>query len=610
MNTAEWPEDKMMRSVQATTRANGKIANRQFGRHKFSSILLKNILLISGVVLLPVLVTVLIAVMSFNAFTEKEIEVYGSKSLAMINNMTNTVITDCLSQMNYLAADINTNVFLINEPDKNVFYDQNFLFKQIEVQMRTKDYLSSICIFSEKNRYILSDYGLTTFNHYFDTGWFQEYESNKQPGRFWCALRTAPNAFQKNIKMLSLYKVFGIPDEQSGVMIFNINFDSFVKQLSSMRNSYDVRLAIVDHDLMPLSDVWGHKEDLDIEAYLPAFGTSSEVQGTEYRQYHQYTVYKSPIQYTDWSYIYAVSNEMYQPKVMALLQDMFWIIFIGFILALVIAVLTSIKIYQPYKRILNTLQQPVSIVNDERKINTAEENYIISTIRRTIKENAEISQELNQRIVLLKKAQSIALQSQINPHFLYNTLDTINWSAMRLTGSKNETSVMISHLANMIRYSLDSADNLVPLEMEIDNIEQYLQFQKLRYKNAFSVIWDTESSVMNCKVLKIMLQPIVENAINHGIKRLDKKGTIWISARENEENLQIVVKDNGIGISDSQVRQINDLMQHMNIHESDHIGLLNVNLRIKLFFGNQYGLLLKSAEGLGTSVVFTLPYEL
>ena len=109
--------------------------------------------------------------------------------------------------------------------------------------------------------------------------------------------------------------------------------------------------------------------------------------------------------------------------------------------------------------------------------------------------NEQITEELSQRVALLKQAQAVALQSQINPHFLHNTLDSISWTAIRLTGGKNKASVMLTKLAQILRYSLDDVDTLVPLRKELENTRIYLELQELRYNNCFCVEWDIEETI-------------------------------------------------------------------------------------------------------------------
>lgn len=234
-----------------------------------------------------------------------------------------------------------------------------------------------------------------------------------------------------------------------------------------------------------------------------------------------------------------------------------------------------------------------------------EEAFVLDSIRGMSLKNEQITEELSHRVALLKQAQSVALQSQINPHFLHNTLDSISWATMRLTGGKNEASVMLSKLAQILRYSLDDADTLVPLRKELDNTRIYLELQELRYKNCFSVEWDIQETVLDSQVIKIMLQPIVENAIQHGLKQFGKDGVIRISAREQNGLLQVTIWNNGVSIQPDRLATIQAALHSDMIKQRENIGIVNVHQRIRLFYGDEYGLEISSGEG--TWVTLNLP---
>ena len=217
--------------------------------------------------------------------------------------------------------------------------------------------------------------------------------------------------------------------------------------------------------------------------------------------------------------------------------------------------------------------------------------------------------QLEERIKLLKKAQSIALQSQINPHFFNNTLQTINWKAISLLGRDNDISIMSEALSSMLRLALENTDIIVPFSQEVEHANMYLKIQEKRYGDKFQVQWDIPEDVLNCKTIRILLQPIIENSIYHGIKMLSGQGIIKVSARVCDQIVELMVHDNGTGMSPSQVESINEQMQKDMITESRHIGLSNVNQRIKLSFGEEYGVNIQSDMS-GTTVTVIFPYIL
>lgn len=196
-----------------------------------------------------------------------------------------------------------------------------------------------------------------------------------------------------------------------------------------------------------------------------------------------------------------------------------------------------------------------------------------------------------------------ALQQQINPHFLHNTLNTIYWEAIRLTGSENQCTHMITDLSSMMRYALGNPEQTVTLTDELEYLKEFLRIQSIRFQNKFSVIFDIDESVLKFQIRKILLQPIVENAIHHGIKPKDGHGTITISIQNGPDLLYFSVTDDGIGIPQDKL----ELMRNRLASEDDytqHIGLMNVNRRLILSYGQDSALFVSSAIGEGTSVRF------
>ncbi len=144
----------------------------------------------------------------------------------------------------------------------------------------------------------------------------------------------------------------------------------------------------------------------------------------------------------------------------------------------------------------------------------------------------------------------------MNPHFLYNTLEAINWTTIDLTNGQNDASDMITQLSNMLRYSLDG-EQFASLEDEVECCKTYIEIMKTRYKDKIEAEWLIQEDIKACKIMKLTLQPIIENAIYHGIKPKRMKGVIHISCQLHSETLMIIVTDNGVGMSQDDVTKIN-----------------------------------------------------
>ena len=208
---------------------------------------------------------------------------------------------------------------------------------------------------------------------------------------------------------------------------------------------------------------------------------------------------------------------------------------------------------------------------------------------------------VRQEEINLRKTELKALQAQINPHFLYNTLDSIAWMCEQ--GQNADAVQMVHALARLFRISISKGHELIPIAKEIEHAESYLQIQKYRYKNRFSYDFQVDPSCLDYLCNKITLQPIIENAINHGLDLLVEEGHIQVEVKPDGDDILFRVIDDGVGMSPEQVEAI------MNQKPKDHtgIGIRNVNDRLKIYFGKQYGLRIESVPDEGTCVEIRMP---
>ena len=203
--------------------------------------------------------------------------------------------------------------------------------------------------------------------------------------------------------------------------------------------------------------------------------------------------------------------------------------------------------------------------------------------------------------VNLRKTELKALQAQINPHFLYNTLDSIAWMCEQ--GRNADAVKMVHALARLFRISISKGHELIPISKEIEHAESYLQIQKYRYKNQFTYQFDVDPDCLDYYCNKITLQPIIENAINHGLDLLVDEGVILVQVRQDGEDIVFSVQDNGVGMSSEQIHSI---LRH-GPKDRTGIGIKNVNDRLKIYFGKQYGLHITSELDVGTCVEIRMP---
>lgn len=222
-----------------------------------------------------------------------------------------------------------------------------------------------------------------------------------------------------------------------------------------------------------------------------------------------------------------------------------------------------------------------------------------------IHEKAQLEHELQQNKLLLRESQLKSLQSQINPHFLYNTLNTLSKKAY-LEGSE-ETSELLVSVAGLLRYNLKRLDKPVTLAEEVKVLQQYLEIQKARFTDRLHINMKIDESCIDVMLPGLTLQPIVENAVIHAIEPFEEGGTIWFRIFDGEEHVTIEIVDEGPGITEEMIKRILDEKQVLVAEQSTGIGFSNVVKRLRLFYGVEDLIDIESRIGCGTKVVLKIP---
>lgn len=212
-----------------------------------------------------------------------------------------------------------------------------------------------------------------------------------------------------------------------------------------------------------------------------------------------------------------------------------------------------------------------------------------------------LMEQVRNEEITLRKTELKALQAQINPHFLYNTLDAIGW--MCEEERSKEAVQMVNALAKLFRISISKGHELIPIAKEVEHAKSYLMIQNFRYKNQFTYSFEIEEACLSYLCNKITLQPIIENAIYHGIDRMVDEGRIVIRIEQQGEDILFSVSDNGVGMSKEQCRNI----LKSEPGDKNGIGIKNVNDRVKIYFGEQYGITIESELDEGTCVSIRMP---
>ena len=282
-------------------------------------------------------------------------------------------------------------------------------------------------------------------------------------------------------------------------------------------------------------------------------------------------------------------------------------------LGLLLCGIVTMKVSKPYRVIEQLLNQPVqeAISRYPTEYALMDDLGIIKDLIYQSKYQLYAAQnELESRGHLLNNARIVALQAQINPHFLYNTLESIKWKVLRQFGGRdNEISEMICDLSTLMRLSLDNNRSLIPLREEVEHARLYIKLQMRRFPNRFDVEWVIPDELLATNVIPLTLHPLLENAISHGVKKMNKPGLIRVVCRAEDENVFICVCDNGPGFSDDALRHMREILAQSVLHTSDHVGLFNVHQRLKLTFTGNCGVLIDSKPYVETRITMCFPRD-
>ncbi|NRF93789.1 sensor histidine kinase [Paenibacillus frigoriresistens] len=277
------------------------------------------------------------------------------------------------------------------------------------------------------------------------------------------------------------------------------------------------------------------------------------------------------------------------------------------IIAVILSFILSLRISRPIKHLERSMKE-VEKGNFNIRVDIQSSNEIGHLSARFNRMTIEIKELMVQNMMeqeLKRKSELQALQAQINPHFLYNTLDSIIWMAE--SGKPKEVILMTASLAKLFRLSISKGQEFITIANEIEHIKNYLTIQKMRYKSKMDYEINVDNLILHYKLPKIILQPLVENAIYHGIRNKEGIGSIQITGIRKEKGILLQVIDNGLGMSKEEIQNIYQKDRSSEQGSGSGIGVQNVDLRIKLHYGERYGLHFESEIGVGTTVSVWLP---
>lgn len=580
----------------------------------FKSIRMNMIFLFSALILCAVFLFFSISIQITRKAVIQNSTDYTKQLIGQVNSDIDAYITYMENISTMVVTNMDVREYLSSrdmDADREKILN-NRMLSQFETILNMRDDIYNIAIYGENGKYVLNR-GDQILNPYVDVKSMEWYKKAvAADGRRVISSSHVQNVVYDDYQwVVTLSKAIRTKDtgEILGALLVDLNYSSITSLCENInlgKKGYvfliDENGEIIYHPKQQLIYTGLRTEKISEILTCKSDSFITKVDGVE----KLYTM--STSEKTGWTVVGVANiNELFPAKDATQRIYLTRAIFL-FLGALIIAVLFADKLAQPIKKLMLSMKnvekgnfEAIEIVdNKESEIGMLYHsfNVMIDEIQNLMEDKSR-SQKEKYRLELR------ALQSQINPHFLYNTLDSIVWMAEG--GNNREVVIMTSSLAKLLRQSISNEEEMVTIEKEVDYVKSYLTIQKMRYRDQLNFEVDVDPGINHYQIVKLTLQPLVENAIYHGIKYLDTKGTVMIRGREREDSILLEVIDNGIGMDENTLLHILDKKERDG--KRNGIALENVNRRLKLFYGDECSLIFESKVNEGTKVSVILPKE-
>lgn len=313
------------------------------------------------------------------------------------------------------------------------------------------------------------------------------------------------------------------------------------------------------------------------------------------------------ISYTGWKLISVVPMKSFSMGMTGMRNLVVLLVALTVLAVVILNQMVSARISKPLRRLNDSVKEwEAGNMNPDIYIGgSMEVEHLGKTLRSTVAQIRQLMDDIVVEQEEKRKSELDALQSQINPHFLYNTLDSIVWM---ITGERYDDAVfMITQLASLFRISLSKGKTVIKIEDEVKYARNYMNIQKIRYKNSFEVDFQIEEDILDGCIVKLVLQPLLENAIYYGMEFMDGEGEIHVRGYRKDKDVYLEVEDNGLGMPEEEAAELLNGKERPHKHGSG-VGLVNVHSRLKLRFGEAYGLVIHSCPDEGMMVQIHIPY--
>lgn len=474
-----------------------------------------------------------------------------------------------------------------------------------------KPYVSNVYLYLEQYPdFVFTDENIRLLEHMSDTRWLDAYRAQDPGVSLWTQSLDAASFFSK-APAESIYISRRLPylhwdDELRGVITVRLEDSYFHALFDDLPQNTSRNIFILDDKFTQLFSLHTgtYTQYLQDEDIL--FGEC--VNFTRRTQQGDILVSVVNSSAFNWSYISVLPLSDISNRFLNLRRLAYLFIAIALLVSLCLASFITHRNYKPIRfmvQIIDNYRQNGTLTEDDHYSGN-EYGYVIHTLIRTLTARQEAEKNLAIEKMLQEEASLLALQAQINPHFLYNTLEIINWEAIDLLGTDNNISRMLLCLSSNLRYATHKSGRFVTLREDLENLSQYITIQKLFTEDRISFSYRIDEALLDRRIPKLLLQPLVENALIHGLSKA-ADGSVRIRIQDCGNGIKLRVLDNGAGFSPEALSEVRANLEHGEASSGTCLGLKNIDSRLKLLYGKEFGLKIFSIQNRGTCIQAYLP---
>jgi len=564
--------------------------------------------------IIPTILGFLVSCLVLNSQMNRELDARAENTLQNVNVNLDFVISGVMFQNDQLT----NNSYMVLAMKKLLRRDHDITYSDAIYQRNLKTMMSSIL---QSYPYIQSVYlyldgyenffssegGVTSLDECEDFDWHSYYmEMDHTAENVIISRDVAVNG--RSRQMLTIYQPLLLLD---GIVVMNIDVEKYRQLLDQVLSKDDESILFYNRD-NELILTWNANLEEKGQEIVRSAGFPARARAEKTNRWisidgRSYLIHEQTNSSYGLSLVSLISYEAKLRKVSQMLQMFIFIIVFEVMAVMALAYVSTKHSFKQLHYLIQLFSDAESgIYPTEPKSFNNEYDLIINNIiylfLQTVKLNTSLTEKEHEQEV----AELTALQLQINPHFLFNTLQNVQVEIRKLPGDTEEASRILDNLSDILKYALADSQETILLGEEIEYLKKYVAIQSYRFAERFIVYYEIDEHLRDIAVFRLMLQPLVENSILHGIRRREQKGYIKIQVFERHGLVHFRVVDNGVGMTAAEQESLRLSIETLNVH---HIGLANVHRRLQLYYGEAAGIKIRSKPGWGCVMEFSLPKQ-